>query len=887
MLLSNKFTTPRLSPLLVARPALFDRLDQFIHFPLTLLTAPAGYGKTTLVASWQAQRESRIPPVAWLLLDEYDDDPARFMRYLIGAIQQQLPQVGKALLERLQTNHVAPLAQSGEEMLTTLIHELTALATPLLLVIDDLHQINNPQIHHALRFWIEQAPALIHTVVISRDASMLPVARWRVQQRCHEVTMQELRFSPNEAITYVRNLLRLELNDAEILQLVTRTEGWIAGLQLAALSLQNAENPKRQLQNFAGSDRHITDYLVEEVLEKQPPALRNFLLATSILKRFSPALCDFVLQRSDSHQLLELLEKRHLFLTPLDNQRDWYRYHPLFAEVLQRRLQSSQSASVNELHQRAHEWWQQAGESDLAIEHGLLAQCYPQTAALLQEQSYAMLWQQGRPRIFLHWCEQLPETLRFAFPALLIGMGWAYLLVGKYQELSTLTKALVERWQKGDFQNFDERQMRGEIALLEAEVAIHRGEIAVVMQLLAEVGSETALMHPTTQAIAQQLYGFAHRLEGNIAAARSFLNRAIALAEATNDNALWLFAHFDLAETNAMAGEVTLALAICTKIVRRFVSQYSPNHYSLAFIHMRMAHLLFLQNRLSEAIDAVQQGIQISANTRWITRYGLLVLAQIRALQGKWGEADDLLTEIQRLQGRRESRSTQLYFAATIARLYHLRNEPQQSLEWIAACQRHATAVPRYQQHQVAVTLARHQVASDAPSALRALDALRQDGLQNGWHETLLEIEILRALTLQSIGQSVAALLALEEALALAEADQLLVPFLREGAAMAQLLRQALNQTNRRIFVGQLLAAFLPVTATLPAPPQPALAEALTKREVEVLRLLALGHSNPEIAETLILATGTVAKHTNNIFGKLGVRNRTEAVQQAQALGLI
>lgn len=884
MLLSTKFTAPEISAFIVPRPRLFSQLHEARTGKVTLVTAPAGYGKTTLVASWLAALADTAGEATWLLLDEYDDDPARFMRYLIGALQQLVPDVGMTIQEMLESNHATPLPQSIEEMFTTLINELAEMATPLLLVLDDLHLVTDKQIVNGLRFWIEHAPANIHTILTSRDASMLPIARWKVRRQCVEVAMVDLCFTPEEAGTFVRGVLRLDLTDEEILQLLQRTEGWIAGLQLAAMSLQSADDPKALLRNFTGSDRHVTDYLIEEVLEKQPADLCNFLLQTSILKRLSPSLCDAVLASSDSYQVLEQLEKQNLFLIPLDNQRQWYRYHPLFAEALQTRLQYLQGDHIAEYHQRAMVWLMDNGEPEEAIEHALAGQSYPEAAALIFERCYNILWQQGRPRVFLRWCKQLPDEALFAIPRLVIAVGWAYLLVGRYKSLQRWIDKMQAVWSPINFDFVDGTKIRNEVALLQAEIAVNYGEISRVIQILDGIDAGTATLHPTTEAMAQQLYGYAHRLNGDVAAAKRYLRNAVRLSEQHDDKSMWIFSHFDLAETHVMAGEFPEALALYQKILDRYPAKRYPNYSSLVYIYTRLAHILYLQNRLQDATDYVQRSLTTSVTPSWIARLSRMILADIQYVQGKWSAVEASIQAIQRTMNGRQSKGTQITVDAFIVKLYLLHGDLEQAAAWATTYpQQQDAAIPRYQLHRTEVTLARYQVAVDPPIAISTLNQLQKTAQQEQWHESWLEIEILRTLAYQSLGQLEKALVALDCALDLAEPAQIITPFLLGGPPMVSLLRKALESSHHRAFIGQIQAAFLPTTDVVTQP----LVEPLTKRELEVLQMMADGLSNPEIAAKMIIATGTVAKYSNNIFTKLNVRNRTQATQRARVLKLL
>ncbi|MEM7126534.1 MAG: LuxR C-terminal-related transcriptional regulator [Chloroflexota bacterium] len=885
MLLSTKLEPPQISTFVIPRLRLFERLEQAAKGRLTLVTAPAGYGKSTLVAHWLALEidhvETALPKAAWLLLDEYDDEPVRFMRYLIGAIQALVPDVGQTIQESLQLNPGTPLPQTTEDILTVLINELAATTAPMLLVLDDLHLVTNQRIIDGVQYWIEHAPAAIHTILISRDVSSLPVARWLVRGHCTEVTANDLGFTSDEAAQFVREMLRLDLTTEQITQLTTRTEGWIAGLQLAALSLQSTDDPEALIARFTGSERHVMDYLIGEVLQKQPEELRNFLLYTSILKRLSPELCNRVTGLDTSYEILEQLEKRNLFLVPLDNQRAWYRYHPLFGEAIQARLYGSQSQQVKELHIRAYEWFMENSLYEEAMAHAFKAELYIKAAHCLDKLSQQILWDESRSMAFVHWCNQLPEAVIYARPSLAISFGWAQLLSGQYDNLAELTQRMRSAWVQTDFDFESDPQIRTELAVLEAEVGLHLGQIAQVIQILERVDPDVELLNSSTQAVAQQLYGYAYRLDGKVQAAKTALYQSIRLSQQLRQKSVWLYAHTDLTETHTMAGELSEAEAVC-----RTVIQY--NHLNpLSYPYLNLAHVLYLENRLVDATDAVQRGLALCTQYRWATQYGFMIQASIHYLQGKWEDVEQFIERIDQLSSPNLSPRRQARIETFKVRQYLLHDEPERASMWSATYRQHADAIPRYQLHTMDVTFGRYQLAVNPPAAMDTLQLLRTTAESEGWIESLIEINILLALVYQLESLSGLAQEALYRALTLSRPENIIAPFLVEGAKIVPLLRLAAKEEAHQSFVGQLQASFLqPTVNATPSPSQP-LVEPLTRRELDVLKMMATGLSNPEIAEHLIIATGTVAKHTNNIFGKLEVRNRTEATQRAQELGLI
>ena len=886
MLLSTKLMPPQNSNFVIPRPRLFDQLEKAISGRLTVVVAPTGYGKTTLVANWLALREAQVNEPTWLMLDEYDDEPIRFMRYLIAALQRYAPKIGAELQETLQSSPTTLLPQSTEAMITALINELAGSVGPRLLIVDDFHLITNQQILNGLRYWIEHAPPAIHTILISRDVSTLPIARWRARGQCSELSINDLCFTIEEAAAFVHEMLRLDLKDEQIVQLIDRTEGWVAGLQLAALSLQRTDNPAEFIDRFTGSDRHVMDYLIEEVLQKQSASLRSFLLQTSVLKRLSPALCDSITGLDNGYELLEKMERRNLFLVPIDNQRRWYRYHPLFAKTLQTHLNVSRAYDVAELHRSAYEWFMQQELYEEAIEHALQAGIYPEAAKCIDSLSQKMVWTDNRSQTFLRWCRALPDELLYSLPSLAISVCWARIQSSQYDNLAEMAQWARTARQAASFDCNVVPESRNELVILEAEIAIMLGQTPRVLQLLEQFDTDVEMSNPYIQVFPQQLSAYAHRLDGNIPAAIKALQKAILLIEPLHRGSSWLFAHLDLAETHAMAGDLASAAAIHRTILRRFPADRYPNYSALSYIYIGAARVQFLKNNLIEAMEYMRCGLSMTQQTTWMFQYGLISQAEIQHLQGNWKTVEEVIEYLE-TSPLNLSPSRRAIIDHFKARQYLLHGEPAKGAAWATTYRQQAHTIPRYKLHRQDVTFGRYQLATEPQIAVETLEKLCHTAQHEGWNESLIEINILLAFAYRATSKNDAATAALNRALTLAEPGGILAPFLIEGAQIVPLLRSAAARNVHRSFVGQLQAAFLPAAISPSSSLKQPLAEPLTKRELDVLKMMAEGLSNPEIADRLIIATGTVAKHTNNIFGKLDVRNRTEATQYAQTIGVL
>lgn len=422
-LLQSKLFFPPTRPALVPRPRLLDKLNEGLHGKLTLISAPAGFGKTTLVSEWLA---STPRPTAWLSLDEADSDPARFLAYLVAALQSVVANLGEGVLGALQSSQPPPIAS----LLTDLLNEIATLAGNFILVLDDYHLIDSTAVDQALTFLLEHMPPQMHLVITTREDPQLPLARLRVRGQMTEVRAADLRFTASEAAGFLNQVMGLRLAAADIATLEERTEGWIAGLQLAALSMQGHPDVPGFIRAFAGDNRYVVDYLVEEVLQRQPEAVRSFLLQTAILEQLNGPLCDAVTGQEQSSAQLESLERGNFFVVPLDDKRQGYRYHHLFADVLQARLLMEQPAQIAVLHQRASAWYEQHGSTRDAIRHALAAEDFARAANLIEQAIPAM----GRTReasTLLGWLRALPDEIILVRPVLCVGYAWASMDSGR------------------------------------------------------------------------------------------------------------------------------------------------------------------------------------------------------------------------------------------------------------------------------------------------------------------------------------------------------------------------------------------------------------------------------------------------------------------------
>ncbi len=890
-LLSTKFYIPPPRPGIVPRPHLVDRLnDGFARgCRLTLVSAVAGFGKTTLVSEWVA---SCGQPIAWLSLDEGDGDPVRFLSYLIAALQTLKAGIGAGLLTALQ----APQPPPVESILTTLLNEISTLPDPFLLVLDDYHTVDSQAVDQALAFLVEHQPPQMHLVIATREDPSLPLARLRARGQLTELRAADLRFTPSEAAEFLNRMMGLDLSDGEVAALEARTEGWIAGLQLAALSMQGRSDAASFIKSFTGSHHFILDYLVEEVLQRQPEHVRDFLLQTAILDRLSSPLCDAVTGQEDGRGMLEALERGNLFVIPLDDQRQWYRYHHLFAEVLQARLQEAQPDRVSTLHRRASVWFEQNGLRPDAIRHALAARDFEGAAGLI-ELAWPAAEQGSIPAAtWLGWVKTLPEELIRLRPVL--NVWYAYALLGR-GEMEAAERRLRDAEQTmGSAAGMKAPpgtppvEMvvadKGQLKSLPATIAVGRAYIAQTLGNIPDTVRYASRVLELTEADpfrhsqASMMLGMSHWASGDLEAAdRVFADYTMKLRTSGNIP--------DAISTSVVLADIRLALghlhnAIFTleQLLQFVMHQSEPSYPQTADLHRELGGLYLEQGDLEAAAQHLQASRELGEQALSpVSRYRLCIdQARFKRAQGDLEGALALLDEAQRLYIRSPLPDF-CPISAMKARIWVVQGRLTRALEWVRERGLSVDDAPGYLHEFEHVTLARVLIArhkSDretgsihkATGLLERLLHAAEEGKRIG---SVIEILALLALAHATRGDISPALVSLERALTLAEPEGYVRIFLDEGRPMAELLKRA----------GKNRSSFLEKQAISPQP----LIEPLSENELEVLRLLRTELSGPEIARQRMVSLSTIRTHTQHIYAKLGVNNRRAAVRCAEELGLL
>ncbi|HSJ89214.1 MAG TPA: LuxR C-terminal-related transcriptional regulator [Anaerolineales bacterium] len=882
--LATKLYIPPSRPKVVTRSHLIERLNEGLrHMPgVTLISAPAGFGKTTLVSEWVTDCQR---PAAWLSLDEGDNDAARFLTYLIAALQTISPNLGGQILGLLQTPQPPP----PEAIWTDLLNEISTIPESFLLVLDDYHMIDAKAVDRVLNFLLEHQPPQMHIVIATREDPDLPLARLRARGQLTELRAADLRFTLPEAAEFLNRVMGLKLSAEMIAALETRTEGWIAGLQLAALSMQGQQDITSFIQSFTGSHHFVMDYLMEEVLQQQSESVQMFLLYTSILERLCSPLCDAVLGSSSGfgQETLQYLEHTNLFIVPLDHERRWYRYHHLFADLLRQRLPQSIAATtveaeqrVCELHVRASQWYEDNGLQLEAFQHAAAAKDIERAERLAQGKGIPLHFSGGVTPI-LNWLESLPKEVLDARPSLWWRHASLLLINGQTagvaEKLQAAEVALAAKLQ-GASPDAETRNLIGQIAAAKATLALTRYDIETML-----VQSRRALeyLDPnnlSTRASANWTMGFAYALQGDRTAARRTFMEAISISQSSGAMFTLILATIGLANIQELDNELYQAAETCQRILEWVGDK--PQQI-IGEVHLCLARIFYEWNDLDAAEQYARQSLILTRQyENVIDRYifGEIFLARLELARGDVNAASAQLAKVDQ-SVRQRNFMHRLPDVAAAQVLTLLRQDNPTVAAQVA------------QAHNLPISQARVYLAQgDTSAALNILNAYQQQVQAKGWQDEQLKVRVLQAVAHHMGGERDQALQRLGEALMQAERGGFIRLFLDEGLPMAQLLSEAAAQGIMPDYIAKLLAAFEaePGKDTdRAAPAAQSLVEPLSQRELEVLQLIAQGLSNREISARLFLALDTVKGHNRRIYDKLQVQRRTEAVARARGLGLL
>jgi LuxR family maltose regulon positive regulatory protein len=923
-LLQTKLYIPSTRPRLVSRPRLIERLNAGRYRKLTLISAPVGFGKTTLVSEWihsgvrskdygvgerhEAEQEAFLtsysllptPRFAWISLDESDNDVTRFLTYFIAALQTLEADMGKGMLNALQS----PQPPSPEVVLTTLINEVAAISDPVIFVLDDYHLIEAQPIHDVLTFLLRHLPSNMHLVIATREDPILPLARLRARGQLTELRAGDLRFTASEAAEFLNQVMGLRLSEQDITALESRTEGWIAGLQLAALSMQGSKDAKSFIESFTGSHRYVLDYLIEEVLEQQPEDIQAFLLQTSVLNRLTASLCDALTGQDNGQATLEMLERANLFIVPLDNERRWYRYHHLFADLLRQRLRQTQQELESKLHIQASVWYEQNGLTDYAIEHALHANHYERATQLIEEHVDTM-WGSGIHSNLQRWLVGLPDEWLCFRPQLCIYRAWFMFSTGQEEAAERVLQVAEQRLDpKRTIEGSGPEQeplsaaartkLCGRLDAIRAVMDFWRKDMPEVIRHASQALEALSADDPW-RGMAVIALGDAYYFQGDMQTAYQIRLEVLESSKPVGDLFSFMIANLKVATSLRALGRLHQTIEICQQQVQ-FAKENGLSHTIFVGWAMALwAISLAETNELDQALELTTKSVELTkGGDLAFSGFSNIVLAQVRFYRGDFAGAESVLQELENI--------AQKYYlpfhimesvAAWKARIWLARNQLEIASRWIKESGLDVDGEPASPLNRVSVALARVFLAQgNLEKAISLLARLFEAAEAGGHAARMIEILALQTLASQAKKNATQAMYVLEQAITLAEPGGYIRVFVDEGPPMAHLLYEALSRGIAPDYVRRLLAAFPTAepepVAVSPAPEANAgLIEPLSERELEVLHLIAEGLTNREIATRLYLSLNTVKVHTRNIYGKLGVSNRTQAATQARALGIL
>jgi len=894
-ILATKLYIPQPRPNLVPRTRLIEQLNKAVNHKLTLISAPAGFGKTTLLSKWISKSELSV---AWISLDKGDNDPVHFINYLIAALQDIQANIGKGILSLLQSPQQPPI----ESIMVDLIKEFADITNNCVLVLDDYHSIDIEKIHKIVEFLIDRLPPQIRLVIATRVDPTLPLARLRARTQLNELRVSDLSFTHDETSEFFNKIMNLALSSNDISILESRTEGWIAGLQLAALSMQDRQDIPDFIKTFAGDDRHIVDYLAEEVLNHQSEQIQNFLLQTSILNRLSGSLCDFVTNQKGGRKRLEELERANLFILPLDNKRRWYRYHHLFADLLQQRLHQTNSALVPELHCRASEWYELNKLRKEAIEHALMAEDFKRAARLVEELS-EIIWQRGEPIRLFQWIKALPDEYLISKPNLCIFCAWDLVDKGQHQSAERSLqlaeravdsinneKTVTPKDESKKQHSLMKRELQGRIAAIRAYMATSTGDMQSIVKF-----SEQALKclnkgDSAWRASVAISLGIAHTFKGDNVSAIKALSEAVAASKAAGNMHLYIVANFWLVVRLKYLGQLSRAIDIC-KHLFRVVNEEKLTHTELGGgLFAIWGELLYELNELDDALDYVKKGLILVEQGHHVGNRGWAYFCLLKTLFAKqdFSGVEESIRKLEKLERSSDVPSWVTHQTeAWKARIWLTKGNLDRAVNWAQGRGLRLDDDLTPMREAEYIMFARILIAQGRLNeALGLLERLSKEGEKNGRILSQIETLLVKALVLRTQRNITEALVVFGKALSLAEPGGYIRIFLDEGPFIAELLEKILDAKADvpRAYVKKLLSAFM-LDKLIET--EDGLVEQLSERELEVLRLIAVGLSNKKITEELFISLSTVKTHLRNIYSKLNVHSRTEAIFRAKELEIL
>lgn len=884
-ILTTKLYIPLSNESNVTRPRLINLLDKGLSQRLILISAPAGFGKTTLVSDWV--RNNELPKI-WISLDKDDNEPTRFLTYLDASITQVFPELD---LE-LQNVVFSPGLASPVTLLTPLLNEISALPHEFILVLDDYFFIQSDLIHEIISFLIKHLPPNMHLVIITREDPPLSLAQLRARQQIMEVRADDLRFLKDEAREFF-NSIGMEISLENIRTLESFTEGWIAGLQLAALSIEGNQDSSSFIESFADNDRYVVDYLAEEVIEKQPEAIKNFLLQTSILDRLSGDLCDAVTKTKNGQNMLETIEKSNLFIVSLDNKRHWFRYHRLFVSMLRQRLMQTQPEKVAELHLRAADWFEQNQLAPESIHHALEGKDF-EGAALKAERVAQGMLQQGAFGTLLGWLSNMPDELVTSRPWLSIFHAWVLALTRQSKKAAERLKEAERHFNAKPF-SVDKEAMISHTEIIQAQLALLSGDLKGAIHLNLQAHKRLPENDLFLQGATLLGLGRAYYLLGDFENAEHYLEEANSKGQ-TFSIILAMVTTYLRVRIKISLGKLKAAhwiLESSSKLVKENERNSSP---AIGYHYLAWCELLIEGNKVEKAeqyLTKALNSVNRSGNPDMLVCY-YVNLAQLYQARG---DGKGAIKSIETSEKNISQYGENLYWTIPSVIAYRIQllliqGNLSEAAHWVNESGFSIKTELGYKYEVENLIKARFLIAQEGKSlneALGLLDRLQQEAEDNKRLRSLIEIYILQALAFLAKDDLDKAKATFSQALSLAEPEGFIRLFLDKGDRIAYLLQQVNDKNISSRFISNLQNSFQNVednSVPLSKANKYDL-DSLSKRELEVLQALSEGLTNKEVARKLFLSVNTIKVHTNRIYRKLGANSRTDAIAKARKLNFL
>lgn len=892
LLLNTKLHVPPVRPAHVRRSALIQKLDKLREYKLALIVASAGYGKTALVSEWIAGSDIRA---VWFSIDAGDNDTVRFWDYVIAAIRTVYPEIGEQTLTLLHEPQPLPI----ETILSALINEFSALPELLALVLDDYHVIETPAIHEGLAFLVEHMPSPLRLVMTTRIDPPLPLARMRVRNQLMEIRSTDLRFAPAQIEAFFRNVMGLTLTTEEVTTLDTRVEGWIAGLQLAGLALQGKNDPAEFIVSFAGDHHYVLDYLGDEILDRQPESIEQFLLQTSLLERLNAELCDTVTDTAESRTVLEHLERHHFFVVALDDQRQWYRYHRLFADFLQHRLRLKYPGRVKELHQRASRWFERNGLQSEAIGHALAAQDYERAAQLVQDMAELLIWRRAEHSTLLGWLAALPEQVIRIYPRLYLYHTWVLYLTN---QMSTAEQRIRDAEQAlENTSSAADSLIAGMLAAVHGTLTGVRHQFPETLRLSRQALEQLPAEAVSWRCMAAVNLGVTCAYIGEVQEAVEVLSYAMELSQEIGSSFAMLSAFWHLSSLQTAQLALHAAENTCQQLEHSAQMPGLQRFPTGGYVALLLGEIRMERNDLAAAEPCLLESVeQINPESFPVTLLRAYVaLSRLKTLQGDAEAAEHYWQLALQLERMSKLHGRSALISITQARRWLEEGNLGAVERWVEDNHLEPDDEFAYHREEYYLMLARFYIArgNTSDKALYLLNRMVQRAEASQRTGSLIRALVVQSVALSASNHGQQGVDALVRALALAESEQPIRVFADEGHPIALLLEKIVDMQRKgglttpvsSEYVARLLAATgrHPRLPVLKRRTTGHMSDALSEREIEVLRLLVDGLESGEIAERLVIAVETARKHIKNIYGKLDVHSRWEAIKRAEEYSLL